>query len=73
MRFYKQQHQFYCGIDLHVKTMQSASEMGSARHRGANPPRSHSCEPTNANNDKREEAVRESPPLYFADRQLTHA
>ena len=21
MRFYKQQHQFYCGIDLHAKTM----------------------------------------------------
>ena len=21
MRFYKQQHQFYCGVDLHAKTM----------------------------------------------------
>lgn len=21
MRFYKQQHEFYCGVDLHAKTM----------------------------------------------------
>lgn len=21
MRFYQQQHQFYCGVDLHAKTM----------------------------------------------------
>ena len=21
MRFYEQQHQFYCGVDLHAKTM----------------------------------------------------
>jgi len=32
MRFYPRQHAFYCGVDLHARTMQSTSLTRPARH-----------------------------------------